>query len=117
MHKYFSGITLITLGTLAFLQTLGLYNFGLEFWPAVVTYIGLEMIYGSLFDGRRPSVIGAAIGLVVGGWGLTKILANLGLWAGAYSMGEWFALTWPFLLVMLGLSLLFGRRHIHCSWD
>ncbi len=119
MKKYFSGITLIALGTLLFLQSAGIYYFGLTLWPTVVLWLGLEMIWGSLLHGHhghhRPSLFGAGLGAVVGGWGLTHILANGGFTA-AYTVREWFQLTWPVLLVTLGISLLFGRRHWHIYW-
>lgn len=110
-HKLFSGLTLMVLGTLALLQTLGLYNFGLTLWPAVILWIGLQMVWGSLFHGwGRPSVFGAAIGLFVAGIGLVRILANAGV-AAAMSVGDPLRVSWPLLIVALGLSLLVGRRH------
>ncbi|HWI62135.1 MAG TPA: hypothetical protein VNT75_09880 [Symbiobacteriaceae bacterium] len=109
MHKKFSGLALMVLGTLALLQVLGIYYFGLTFWPTVVLWIGLEIVFSSLFeDFHGPSIFGAAIGLVTAGWGLVQILSNLGVMA-AISIGQMISIGWPILLVALGLSLLFRR--------
>ncbi|HWI52579.1 MAG TPA: hypothetical protein VNT01_10615 [Symbiobacteriaceae bacterium] len=117
MHKQFSGLTMMVLGTLALLQVLGVGYFGLAFWPCVVLWIGLEIVWGSLFDNwHGPSVFGAALGLLVAGWGLVQILANTGMPV-AMNVGELIRVGWPVLLVALGLSLLFRRRHSHCHWD
>lgn len=114
MHKYFSGLSLMVLGTLALMQSLGFFYAGLTFWPALVLWIGLEIVWGSLFDHwHGPSLFGTALGLVVAGWGLTQILANAGLMA-AVTVGELVRIGWPVLLVALGLSLLFGRRRWEC---
>lgn len=112
-HKQFSGLTLITLGSLALLQVLGMYNFGLTLWPAVILWLGLEMVWGSLFNPwHSPSVFGAALGLFVAGLGLVRILMNAGV-VDFISTGDMVRIGWPALLVMLGLSLLIGRRRWH----
>lgn len=118
VHRIFSGLTLMALGTMALLQVMGLYYFGLTFWPTVLVWIGLEITWGSLFDDwHGPQMVGAALGLFVGGFGLLKILENLGL-ATAMSVGEMARVGWPVLVVALGLSLLFRRpRHPHRQWD
>jgi lia operon protein LiaF len=117
MHKQFSGLTLTVLGTLALLQALGIYYFGLTFWPAVLLWLGLEIVWGSLLNKwKRPSVAGAAVGLLVAGLGLTQILANAGV-AAAMSVGELIRYGWPALLVVLGLSLLFKRDRCHWTWN
>lgn len=115
MHKQFSGLTLTVLGTLALLQALGVYYFGLAFWPAILLWIGLEIFWGSLLGKwHRPSVAGAAVGLLVAGLGLTQILANAGV-AAAMSVGDLIRYGWPALLVIFGLTLLFRRGR--CHWD
>jgi hypothetical protein len=115
MHKQFSGLTLTVLGTLALLQVLDVYYFGLALWPAVLLWLGLEIVWGSLLNKwKRPSVVGAALGLFVAGLGLTQILANAGV-AAAMTAGELIRFGWPVLLVVVGLSLLFRRGR--CHWD
>lgn len=116
MHKQFSGLTLTVLGTLALLQALNVYYFGLALWPTVLLWIGLEIVWGSLLNKwRRPSVAGAALGLLVAGLGLTQILANAGV-AAAMSAGELIRYGWPALLVVFGLTLIFGRDRCHWRW-
>ena len=117
VHKQFSGLTLIVLGTLALLQMTGYYYFGLALWPAILLYVGLEIVWGSLFSPwHGPSLFGAALGLFVGGWGLAQILANVGI-VTVVSAGDIVRLGWPVLVVALGLSLLFRRRSHHCHID
>lgn len=111
MKKHFSGLTLIILGTLVLLQSLGIYNFGLSLFPAFLIWIGLEMVWGSLFNHwHEPSVFGAVLGLGVAGFGLLRVLANLGYLVG-FSVSDLVHLGWPLLLVAGGLSLMVGRRH------
>lgn len=115
-HKHLTGLTLIALGTLALLQMLDMYNFGLTLWPALVVWIGLEIVWGSLFDQRHsPFIFGAALGLFVAGLGLVRILANAGLPI-ALSTSEMLRLGWPSLLIAVGLSLMFGRSHWRWHW-
>jgi hypothetical protein len=115
VHKQFSGITLVVLGSLTLLQVLGMYNFGLALWPVVLLWLGLEIVWGSLFDHwSHPSVFGTALGLFVAGIGLVKILANAGV-AAALSTSDMLRYGWPVLLVALGLGLLFRRRD-HFNW-
>jgi len=111
-HKHFSGLTLITLGALALLQSLGTYYFGLTFWPAVLVWLGLEMVWGSLFDHwHGPQLFGAALGFFVAGLGLIKILQNAGMDI-AMTYGDMLRMGWPVLLVGLGLSLMFRRSRV-----
>jgi lia operon protein LiaF len=109
VHKQFSGITLVVLGSLTLLQVLGMYNFGLALWPVILLWLGLEIVWGSLFDHwSHPSVFGTALGLFIASIGLVKILANAG-WAVAMTTGDLLRYGWPVLLVALGLGLLFRR--------
>lgn len=113
VHKQFTGMTLIVLGGLALLQTLNIANFGLSLWPALLVWIGLEIVWGSAFDHwHGPSLFGMALGLFVAGIGVVKMMANAG-WAVSLSTGEIVRYGWPVLLVALGLSLLFRRRNWH----
>ncbi|HEY3366076.1 MAG TPA: DUF5668 domain-containing protein [Symbiobacteriaceae bacterium] len=111
MHKALTGVTLIVLGVFAVLQSLGMFYSGLELWPAFVVFIGLEILWSSLFDGRHaPSVFGSALGLGIAALGLVKIINNVGF-AFSLTLGDLVRVGWPVLLVALGLSILFGRRH------
>jgi hypothetical protein len=121
MHEKLSGITMVALGTLTLLQVLGVQYFGLALWPAITLWIGLEIVWGSIFDGHLGggSWFGATLGLVVTAIGLVPILANAG-YPIYLTTGEIIRNSWPFLLVGLGVSLLFGRgrrHHHHCEWD
>lgn len=111
-HKVFSGLTLTVLGTLSLLQGLGVFYFGLTLWPAVLLWLGLEIVWGSLFDHwHGPSIIGTGLGLFLAGIGLTDILGNAGVpFLTAFELGRVF---WPLMLVALGLSLLFRQRFLH----
>lgn len=108
-HQRLSGITLILLGSLALAQGLGIFNAGLTLWPAVLLWIGLEIVWSSLFDhGCGPTGFGTLLGLFVAAIGLVDILANAGVpFLFAFELSRAF---WPLALVALGLSLLFGRR-------
>jgi hypothetical protein len=118
-HKKLSGLTLTVLGALALLQVIGVYNFGLAFWPVVILYVGLEIVWGSLFSRHHgPSLLGAALGFGVGALGLVPILANAGV-APFLSYGQLLRLGWPVLLIALGVALLFGPRRWrwHIDWQ
>jgi len=111
MKRQLVGLSLLGLGVLVLLQVLGIYNFGLAFWPVVLLSLGLAII-GKSIDGRcfgGPfSWIGLGIGLWIGGIGLFNILASAGVsnLRGSDIAGY----GWPILLVALGLSILFGNR-------
>lgn len=111
MHSKLTGLTLVLLGTLAVLQTLGVYNFGLTFWPAVLLWIGLEMVWGSLCNHHHGGTgFGVVLGLWVGSLGLLPILSSAGLDLNL-TTADIIRGSWPLLLVGVGVSLLFSRRN------
>jgi hypothetical protein len=116
----FTGLTFVVIGTLALLQVLGVYNFGLALWPVLVLWLGLEIVAGSLWGHRHHhggSWFGVALGLVIGAIGLVPILANAGVPV-YLTTGEIIRHSWPFFVVGIGLSMLFGRRsRWECHWD
>jgi lia operon protein LiaF len=100
------GLTLMGLGVLALLQGIGVYNFGLAFWPVVLVLAGGALIWGSLNRGGAQWVL-LGLGLWAGGIGLFEILANAGVTL--ITGQQIFRHGWPILLVALGISLIFGR--------
>lgn len=112
-HKQFSGMILTVLGTLALVQVLGIFHLGLAFWPALLLYLGLEIVWGSLRNRwHRRSASGAVLGAFVAALGLTQILGN----AGVGAAGELMRMIWPVLLVVFGLCLLVGRKSWCWRW-
>ena len=111
MNRYGWGFLLIVLGLAGFAQVAGIFNFGLSFWPLVLTVLGGWLVWHCIE--RRCSYFMAGLGLWVGSIGLFEILSNAGV---TYITGAQVArLGWPLLLVGIGLSFLFGRR-AHCCW-
>ncbi len=107
MKRTFWGIALIALGVLALLQGMGAYNFGLSFWPAVLTLIGLSIAWSSFSRRRGPQWFGLALGLWLGSMGLFDILNDAGLTM--ISGGDIARNGWPILLIAIGVSVVFGR--------
>lgn len=101
------GLALLVLGVLALLQGIGIYNFGLAFWPVILVLAGGLLVWGSFYNGRSLWIL-LGLGMWVGGIGLFEILANAGV--AAVAGEQIFRHGWPILLVALGVSLIFGRR-------
>ncbi|HOL17291.1 MAG TPA: LiaF-related protein [Bacillota bacterium] len=101
------GFVLVVLGILALLQGIGLYHFGLAFWPVILVLAGGSLVWASFSCGKSMWML-LGLGLWIGGIGLFEILANAGVTAMA---GEQiFRHGWPLLLVALGISLMLGDR-------
>jgi predicted membrane protein len=65
MKRQIWGVILLLLGILVLLQVIGVYNFGLAFWPVVLTAAGVVIIWESLSFGWTSWVI-ARLGAL--GW-------------------------------------------------
>jgi lia operon protein LiaF len=113
MKRRVWGLILIALGVLALLQGIGVYEFGLAFWPVILVLVGGALVWGSL----RPwfgSWLRLGLGLWLGAIGLFAILSNAGVTA--IAGGDIARYGWPFLLVALGISILFGGRGWFSGW-
>lgn len=108
MRRYFWGLVLIALGVTALLQGTGAYNFGLSFWPVVLTLVGLSITVESFTGRRGPSWFGLALGLWIGAIGLFDILHEAGV-TPTISGGEIVSAGWPILLIAVGISIASGR--------
>lgn len=111
--RYALGAVLIALGIMGFLQASGQYDFGLSFWPVLLTLAGGTMVWGSLSKSWGPSWVGLGLGLWIGCIGLFTILHDAGVTE--INGGAVARLGWPLLLVGIGASVLMGRRW--CDWD
>ncbi|MFZ5816099.1 MAG: LiaF domain-containing protein [Bacillota bacterium] len=108
MKRIFWGMVFIALGVLALLQGTGAFNFGLSFWPVVLTLIGLGITYDSLTKRRGPSWFGLALGLWLGSMGLFTILHDAGV-TPQLSGSDIAQAGWPLLMIALGFALAFGK--------
>ena len=108
MKRYFWGVMLIALGTMALLQGLGIQNFGLSFWPVVLTLVGLSITYESFTSRRGPSWFGLALGLWLGAMGIFEILNEAG-YSPLIDGGDIASAGWPILLIAIGISIVTGR--------
>lgn len=106
MKRTFWGVILIALGVMATLQSMGIYNFGLAFWPAVLLLMGATMLWSSF---RHTSWFGLALGLYLGGIGLLDMLHRAEVTR--YSGGDIAARGWPLILVAIGVSVLVGKNN------
>ncbi len=109
MKKRLWGIIFLVLGVLVLLHLLGVYDFGLAFWPTVLLLLGLAILTETISYGIF-SWITLGLGLWVGGIGLFGILSNAEVTAVTGSDIARFG--WPLILVAVGLSILFGDRNI-----
>lgn len=109
MKRQFWGLVFTALGIMALLQVMQVYNFGLAFWPVVMTLIGLSILWSSF---RKVSFFGLALGLWIGGIGLADILVNAGVDTGGIDGGTIASNGWPLLLVAIGVSIFFGKKSI-----
>ncbi len=104
---------MLALGVLALLQGIGLYNFGLTFWPVILVLAGGALLWGSFKRGKCLWVL-LGLGLWIGGIGLFEILTNAGV---TFITGDdIFRHGWPMLLVALGISILLGDRAWFPRW-
>ncbi len=94
------GSSILLLGVLLTLNNMEVLDFEEFFrlWPVLVVVWGLSMML------RRGGILPRLIGGIIGLAGVALFLSNLGLWR--VSFGD----LWPLLLIMLGLSILFGAR-------
>lgn len=113
MQRYVFGGALIALGVMCFLQVTGQFDFGLSFWPVLLTLAGGIMVWSSFPKKRAPSWVGLGLGLWVGCIGLFSILHEAG--AVAVTGATVARLGWPLLLVGIGVSIFMGRSHC-CDW-
>ena len=93
------GILLITIGTLIFLDNLGVlpvYNIG-AYWPLAISAYGLTVLWKN--RGAIAVVWGATIALA----GVVLTLGNLGM------IRSGFAAIWPLFLIAWGVLMLIGR--------
>ncbi len=111
MRRYGWGLVLIALGVMGFLQTTGLFNFGLALWPVFLTLAGGSLVWHSIKQRCCWFLLG--LGMWVGGIGLFQILFNAGVTA--IGGGDVARLGWPLLFVGVGVSFLLGGHHPWCS--
>ncbi|HWI60854.1 MAG TPA: LiaF domain-containing protein [Symbiobacteriaceae bacterium] len=109
MKRQFWGLVITAIGIMALLQAMNVFNFGLAFWPVVMTLIGLSILWSSF---RKVSFFGLALGLWLGGMGVADILVNAGVNTAGITSGTIAANGWPLLLVAIGVSMFFGKRSI-----
>jgi lia operon protein LiaF len=112
MKKKIWGLVLITLGVLALLQGTGYYNFGLSFWPVVLTLIGGSIVWKGF---RKVSWFSMALGLWLGAIGLFSILHAAGV--STLSGGDIARVGWPILLIAAGVAFLTGRALVNVHWN
>lgn len=108
MKRVFSGIVLVILGVLALCQGIGVYDFGLSFWPVIGIVTGLWITYESFTGRRGPSWFGLALGLWLSAMGLFEILNDAGVTLDIDG-GTIASAGWPILLIAIGLSVVFGN--------
>ncbi len=109
MKKQLWGLIFLVLGVLVLLQVLGVYEFGLTFWPTALLLLGLVILTESISFGLI-SWLTLGLGLWVGGIGLFGILSNAG--ATGISGSDIARFGWPLILVAVGLSILLGDRNL-----
>ncbi len=109
MKKQLWGVIFLALGVLVLLQVLGVYDFGLAFWPTALLLLGLVILTESISFGL-VSWITLGLGLWVGAIGLFGILSNAGVTEIGGSDVARFG--WPLVLVAIGLSILLGDRNL-----
>ncbi len=85
------------------------FDFGLAFWPVVLTLLGFAICWSSLRK-WRPSWFGLTLGLWIGAIGLLDILSNAGVDTGGWDGGRVASLGWPVALIALGLAIVTGGR-------
>jgi predicted membrane protein len=114
MKRQFWGAVFTILGILVLLETLGIMDLRLEFWPVMVALGGLTILWSSF---RNTNWFGLALGLWVSAIGVFSILDNyeglVPVTGGDIARGGW-----PLLLVALGVSMVFGKsswRFVHKS--
>lgn len=112
MKSQFWGVVFTAVGVMALLQMLTIMNFGLSFWPVVLTLAGLAILWSSF---RKVSFFGLAVGLWVGGMGLADILVRAGVDTVGITGHTIAANGWPLLLVAIGVSLVFGKSPFKVS--
>lgn len=107
MERRFWGLVLLLIGVAAMLQGIGIYNFGLAFWPVVLLLLGMVLVRFSCIHWSVSWIL-LGTGLWVGGIGLLEILFNAGVTTlrGADVTRN----AWPILLIALGASIMFGSR-------
>lgn len=107
MERRFWGLVLFLIGVAAMLQGIGIYNFGLAFWPVVLLLLGMVLVRLSYIHWSVSWLL-LGTGLWVGGIGLFEILFNAGVTTlrGADVTRN----AWPILLIALGASIMFGSR-------
>lgn len=109
MKRRLWGVIFLVLGILVLIQVTGVAELGLSFWPVVLLFLGLAILWESI-DHGFISWITLGLGLWVGGIGLFGILSNAGLTV--LSGGDIARYGWPLLLVGIGLSILLGEKAI-----
>lgn len=107
MKRQFWGLVVTTVGVMALLQVMNVFNFGLEFWPVVLALVGIAILWSAFW---KVSFFGLALGLWLAGIGVADILVNAGVNTGGVTGGVIASNGWPLLLVAIGVSLLFGRK-------
>ncbi|MGM0688799.1 MAG: cell wall-active antibiotics response protein LiaF [Bacillota bacterium] len=107
MKQRIWGFILLVLGVLVFLQVTGIYNFGLAFWPVILLFLGIAILWESIGFGVTSWFL-IGLGLWVSGIGLFGILSNAG--ATELTGGDLARYGWPIVLVAIGLSILIGDR-------
>ena len=107
MKRRVWGVLFLVLGVLVLIQVTGVYDLGLAFWPVVLLFLGLVILWESI-DHGFVSWITLGLGLWVGGIGLFGILSNAG--ASTLTGSDIARYGWPLLLVGIGLSILIGEK-------
>ncbi len=113
MERRLWGLLLLVVGVTALLQGIGVFYFGLSFWPVVLVLLGVALIWGS-FSNWVISWFLMGLGLWVGGIGLFDILSNAGVTT--IVGGDIVRHGWPVLLVALGVSIMIGDRARLFKW-
>lgn len=96
------GLILILVGVLAALKLFGLWDFTLLFDGWWTLFIIVPCVLG-LFEGRNADILGSLTGI---GIGVILLLACQDL----FPMEDSWKLIVPFLIVMLGVKLIFGKK-------
>lgn len=107
MKQRIWGFTLLVLGVLVLLQVTEIYNFGLAFWPVILLFLGIAILWESIGFGVTSWFL-IGLGLWVGSIGLFGILSNAGVTE--LTGGDLARYGWPLVLVAIGLSILIGDR-------
>lgn len=99
------GAILIIVGALLFLKNFhfDILNINIFSWPVILLVVG-----GIILSNHKDSVFGLGL-VIVGGIGIASNYFNISF---GYILSEY----WPFLLIVLGLYLIF-RQNIHKETD